>query len=133
MKAEEKCLFRMKFSPIHPIVSFWKVDFHITYQKTIIMDIKKSSWNCEIFKWSLLYQFTLMDSFLLSLFSDFFFLLLVFLCLFKNRNFFFFEQNTKNNFHFAQQENFSGYFSTQIFSNKFFFYIIFVLFYELLK
>lgn len=74
-----------------------KVDFRINYQKTIIMDIKKSSWNCEIFKWSLLYQFTLMDSFLLSLFSDFsvFFL---FSFPFKNRNFFFLNKIQKKIF-----------------------------------
>lgn len=114
----------------------WKVNFHITYQKTIIMDIKKKA--LEIVKF-------LNDHFYINLpwwihfCSHFFptlifFLLLVFLCLFKNRNFFFFEQNTKKkyiNFHFAQQENFfSGYFSTQIFSNKNFFYIIFVLFFS---
>jgi hypothetical protein len=109
-----------------------KVDFHINYQKTIIMDIKKSSWNCEIFIWSLLYQFTLMDSFLLSLFSDFSFFFL-FSFPFKNRNFFSFWTKYKKKFSLrSARKIFQATFSTQIFSNKNFFYIIFVLIYELI-
>ena len=76
--------------------SCWKVDFHINYQKTIIMDIKKA---LEIVKF-------LNDHFYINLpwwihfcshFFRLFFLLLVFLCLLKIETFSFSNKIQKKN------------------------------------